>query len=335
MISKERFVEILTGLNTIKPVLVIGDIGVDKYTFGEVNRISPEAPVPVLEVTKEWHKLGLAANVGDNLQGLHIDSTILGVIGCDQNGDVFCELMERNQLEKKGIIRESNRMTTHKERIVTSTQQICRVDYETREAIRPETEQEIMGYLENFYQDYSVVILQDYNKGVVTEKLARKMIDCLRERGGSVLVDPSSRVHPGRYRGASLLKPNRKEAQVMVEQLGFYSSSPEEQAEILLRELELELVVVTLGVGGMIFAERERKESVHIPTVAQDVFDVSGAGDTALGVIAAVLAWGGSLEEACWMGNFASGVVVGKRGTARVSREELERAYQIVEVTPH
>jgi rfaE bifunctional protein kinase chain/domain len=130
MINEQRFESVLKGFKNVDPILVVGDVGVDKYTYGEVNRISPEAPVPVLEVNKEWMKLGLAANVVDNLQSLEVKSTICGVIGDDTNANLLENLLEENQLSTWGIIRDKSRMTTFKERVVTEIQQVCRVDYE-------------------------------------------------------------------------------------------------------------------------------------------------------------------------------------------------------------
>ena len=324
IIEQSRFKEIVGKLSSLDPILVVGDVGIDKYTFGVVTRISPEAPVPVLEVKKEWHKLGLAANVLDNLQGLEVASTLCGVIGADRNGDLFDTLLEEKGFKTWGIVREEGRPTTYKERVTTVTQQICRVDYETGQDIIPETEQKVYDRVWDFVGDHSAVILEDYGKGLLTEQLTQELIKTLKEQGKLIAVDPSRSTSPHFYRGATLLKPNQAEAQAMVHSLGRSSSGIlEEQAKILLEELDLQSIIITLGSQGMALMNRERGALLRIPTVASEVFDVSGAGDTAICAIVSSLVAGATLEEAAWIGNFASGVVVGKRGTAQVCQQEL------------
>lgn len=329
MIASNRFSEIISKFDQINPLLIVGDIGVDKYTKGSVNRISPEAPVPVVEVYEEWNKLGLAANVSDNLQSLGVKSTLCGLIGDDNNGNALEDLLEEQGLSTWGIVRSEDRMTTFKERVVTNTQQVCRVDYETKDDISQEVFERLMARVTEFSENHSAVVLEDYGKGIFDVKFTQKLIEFFHERNLFVSIDPSRTTNPMAYKKANLLKPNRLESELMVKSLGYTETNIEKIAEILVEKLELEKLIVTLGAEGMAVLDvAENKPLEFIPTVAREVFDVSGAGDTAISAIAASLKCGASLTEAAWIGNCASGVVIGKKGTALVTREELQDFYK-------
>jgi rfaE bifunctional protein kinase chain/domain len=328
VISKSRFNYIIEKFSTISPIVVVGDVGVDKYTYGNVNRISPEAPVPVLEVTKEWNKLGLAANVSDNLNSLKVKSSLCSVIGDDNNANVVIELLKEQDLSSEGLVKDSKRLTTFKERVTTNSQQICRVDYETKEDLSPETEALVLNKVQAESINSQALILEDYGKGFVTQTLSSQLIGMFREQNKLVCVDPSRKTNPLWYKGATLLKPNFLESQLMAAHLGYQTDSVEEIIKILIDKLELEKIVVTLGAQGMALVDsKEDGQIKYIPTVASEVFDVSGAGDTAISVITSSLVAGASLEEACWVGNCASGIVIRKRGTARVDQNELINFY--------
>lgn len=324
MISTEDFRQILNKFEELKPILVLGDVGVDKYTSGTVKRISPEAPVPVLEVNKEWKKLGLAANVSDNLKSLNVESTICGVIGDDGNGSTLEHLLEESGLKTWGIVRSNDRMTTFKERIVTNIQQICRIDYETPKQVDSETYKRLKDRLTEFGDSHSALIIEDYGKGLLNEEICQEQIKTFRSQGKIVAVDPSRVTPPQWYKGANLLKPNRDEAQIMAGLLGHGDVEDEnELAKILINELELDNLIITLGARGMALATKDNQKVKVIPTVANEVYDVSGAGDTAMSALTASLVAGADLESAAWIGNCASGVVVAKKGTALVNRSEL------------
>ncbi len=327
--TKERFSKIVNAFSNIEPILVVGDVGVDKYTYGEVKRISPEAPVPILEVSKEWQKLGLAANVSDNLQSLGVKSTLCGVVGNDQNASLLESLLEEEGLKTWGIVRSANRMTTFKERVTTNQQQICRVDYETNQELDEDSFKKILNRLEDFYGNHSLVIIEDYGKGLVTSELCQVLISKFKSMNKMVAVDPSRNTSPLYYKGCDLLKPNFVESQMMAEALGYRKLKDVAKiAEVLIDKLDLKKLIITLGADGMALLDREADGKLHmIPTVANEVFDVSGAGDTAISAISSALAAGATLEEAAWIGNCASGVVVGKKGTASVTREELFAYY--------
>lgn len=329
ILTEQKFESIVSQFSTLKPVLVVGDLGVDKYTFGEVKRISPEAPVPVLEVQKEWNKLGLAANVSDNLKSLEVQSTLCGVIGDDSRANLVESLLEERGLKTWGLVRDSSRHTTYKERVTTATQQICRVDYETKDTISDEVSKRIQSRIQEFTGTHSSVIIEDYGKGLFTEALCQKIIQQFKEKKLLVGVDPSRSTPPQWYKGATLLKPNRQESHMMVEALGYFKERKLETiAKILVEKLELEKIIITLGADGMAMLDTKfGGELKIIPTAANEVFDVSGAGDTAIAAITSALVSGATLEEAAWIGNCAAGVVVRKRGTALCSMVELREHF--------
>jgi rfaE bifunctional protein kinase chain/domain len=330
ILTQEKFQTIISSFSKLNPILVVGDLGVDKYTFGEVRRISPEAPVPVLEVSKEWNKLGLAANVSDNLKSLEVTSTLCGVIGEDSRADLVEHLLEERGLNTWGLIRDKSRMTTYKERVTTSTQQICRVDYETKDQIDDETLKRVVSRIQQFSETHSGVIIEDYGKGLFSETLCQRIISIYKEKKLMVAVDPSRSSPPTWYKGATLFKPNRLEAHIIVEAMGYFKErNLETIAKILVDKLQFEKVIITLGADGMAMLDTKGNGNLQlIPTAANEVFDVSGAGDTAIAAITASLLAGASLEEAAWVGNCAAGVVVKKRGTALCSKEELSEYFQ-------
>ncbi|HXH75690.1 MAG TPA: PfkB family carbohydrate kinase [Bacteriovoracaceae bacterium] len=330
ILTSEKFDKIISHFTQVKPILVVGDLGIDKYTFGEVKRISPEAPVPVLEVSKEWNKLGLAANVSDNLKSLEVASTLCGVIGDDPRAGLVENLLEERGLKTWGLVRDPSRHTTYKERVTTATQQICRVDYETKEFLDEETSRRVSARVQEFSDSHSGVIIEDYGKGLFSETLCQKIITNFKAKGLLIAVDPSRSTPPIWYKGATLLKPNRAESYMMVEALGYFKERKIETiAKILVEKLELEKLIITLGADGMAMLDTKGDGTLKvIPTAASEVFDVSGAGDTAIAAITSALLAGATLEEAAWIGNCASGVVVRKRGTAYCTLEELKDYFQ-------
>ena len=329
LISRNRLIEITGQFKSLKPIIVVGDVGIDKYTYGEVKRISPEAPVPVIEVKKEWLKLGLAANISHNLNTLGVVSTLCGVVGQDNNANVFDSLLEDEKLNTWGIVRSDKRQTTFKERVTTDTQQICRIDYESSMEIDDETELKLLSRVSEFSKSHSALILEDYAKGTLTKNILATLIKKFTEDNKLVAIDPGRSTPPLFYKGATLLKPNLKEAKSMVESLGFKEIKIENIAQILADKLDLKFLVITLGAEGMALLDKSGDGKLKIiPTVASEVFDVSGAGDTAISVLTSALLSGATLEEAAWIGNCAAGVVVAKKGTATVTLQELLHFYE-------
>lgn len=335
LLSRSRLEEILARFETLKPIVVVGDVGIDKYTYGNVTRISPEAPVPVLEVTKEWPKLGLAANISHNLETLRVASTLCGVVGDDLRATQFESLLEECGLKTWGIVRSSDRPTTYKERVTTSGQQICRIDYETSQPIDQATATKLLDRVGDFGRDHGAIIIEDYAKGTLTSEVLSRLIALGREQKKMVAVDPGRTTPPSFYMGATLLKPNLKEALVMAEALGYREKDIGKLCELLVDKLKLEKIVITLGADGMalldtkaIASSSDKAELLTIPTAATEVFDVSGAGDTAISLLVSALEAGATLAEAAWISNCGAGVVVGKKGTATVNQEEILDFYE-------
>jgi rfaE bifunctional protein kinase chain/domain len=328
-ITQERFEHLVKKLRTSGPIMVLGDLGIDKYTLGNVNRISPEAPVPVLQVTEEKFKLGLSANISNNLNSLEIESTLCGVVGEDKYADLLENLLEDRGLKTWGLVRDLSRKTTFKERVTAGVQQICRIDYETTGPIKDKLEERLIDRYEELLMGQNALILEDYCKGTLTERVIYNAIRDFKSKGKLVTVDPGLNTPPRFYKGAGLLKPNFKEAKSMVKAMGYMAEDLNSVAKILVEELELDMLVITLGPEGMALIDNINRpgELIKIPTLASSVFDVSGAGDTAIALLTATLLAGGTLEEAAWISNCGSGVVVGKIGTATVSLDELRDFY--------
>jgi rfaE bifunctional protein kinase chain/domain len=296
-------------------ILVVGDVMLDRYWFGDVHRISPEAPVPVLKVSRVEERPGGAANVARNIASLGAHCTLLSVVGADEAGDCLQRLLTEQGGVKALLHRDEGFSTIVKLRAIARQQQLLRIDFET-----PPSHEVLKAKLEEFkvnLPDCDVVILSDYGKGGLAH--IAEMIKAARVAGKPVLVDPKGDDY-ARYQGATLLTPNRSEFHDVA---GSWSSEAELniKAEKLRTELRLEALLVTRSEEGMSLF---RANSVlHEPTQAREVFDVSGAGDTVIATLAVMLASGAELGEAVRIANRAAGIVVGKLGTAVVSREEI------------
>ncbi len=324
LVSNSRIKEIVGQFSSQLPPLVVGDLGVDKYTFGIVSRISPEAPVPVLEVQKEWPVLGLAGNVAHNLKTLGAKGLLCGVTGDDRQADILEEMLKKLGLSTTAILRDGKRSTTFKERVTTATQQICRIDYETSAPIDLELEDRILAKVNTQMHKHGCLIIQDYGKGGITRRLSRELIRLYRLSGKKVFVDPSRWTPALDYKGADYIKPNWEEAKILCQSLGLSENlKPEIMAPFLLDKLDLQGVIITLGGDGMALYTKDSLKFTRIPTLAQEVFDVSGAGDTVISAFALALQSGATFEEAAWVSNCAAGVVVAKKGTATVKVEEI------------
>jgi len=307
---KERTKELLNRLSDIK-VLVVGDIILDRYVHGRVERISPEAPVPVLEVEGEEFRLGGAANVAKNLTSLKVKAYLSGVVGEDEAGERVRELLRENGIES--FLASDKRPTTEKTRVVSRSQQLLRIDREDRSKVSGEALRKIREALHEL--DYDGVIVSDYAKGTITYKIT----DFLRERECFWAVDPRP-INRSLYRGASLITPNERELRDMTEPLS--TDSVEDLGIKLKRELEIDTLVVTRGSEGMVlFGDRIQS----FPAKAREVYDVTGAGDTVVATLVAFYLAGATWEEACEIANVCAGIVVGELGTASVSPEELLR----------
>ena len=296
-------------------VLVVGDVMLDRYWFGDVNRISPEAPVPVLKVNRVEERPGGAANVARNIASLGAHCTLLSVVGADEAGDCLQRLLTEQGRVEALLHRDDTISTIIKLRAIARHQQLLRIDFET-----PPSHEVLQAKLADFHAKLSqadVVILSDYGKGGLTH--IAEMIKSARAAGKPVLVDPKGDDY-ARYRGATLLTPNRSEFR---EVAGSWKDEAElnAKAEKLRTELQLDALLVTRSEEGM--SLYRANEVLHEPTHTREVFDVSGAGDTVIATLAVMLASGAALPDAMRIANRAAGIVVGKLGTAVVSREEI------------
>lgn len=324
--EKDRLREILRRLMRGKRVLVVGDVGVDRYTAGRVERISPEAPVPIVLVENELLKLGLAANVADNVQALGGNPSLLGIVGADRIAQDFRRLLRSVGIPGGHLVEDPGRRTVLKERIVSESQQLLRIDYETAGPLSEGVDQALLRRFRQLLSKCDFVILEDYHKGLLNAERAREIFAEARKSGRKVAVDPNQRTPVEWYRGAYLLTPNTKEAERLSGIAIGDADSLAEAGRAILRATRAAHVVITRGRDGMAIFSAGSREIHLIPTYAREVYDVSGAGDTVISVLALALAAGASIEEASVLGNLAAGVEVGKRGTATVSPEEIEQA---------
>lgn len=298
-------------------LLVVGDVMLDRYWFGEVSRISPEAPVPVVKVERLEERLGGAANVARNAAALGASTALLSVVGDDEAGRSLARLLNEGGINA-GLHIDGEIDTTVKLRVIGRQQQLLRIDFETTPS--HEILQAKLLEFERRLADCDVVLLSDYGKGGLTH--ISEMIELARVAGKPVLVDPKGDDY-AKYAGATLITPNRSELRQVV---GRWSSEEElsRKAQAMRAELKLEALLVTRSEEGMTLFRAG--EVVHQPARAQEVFDVSGAGDTVIATLAVMLAAGADWAEAIRIANVAAGIVVGKLGTAVVTREELQAA---------
>jgi len=314
-------------------LLVVGDVMLDQFIWGRVSRISPEAPVPVVEFDRESFMPGGAANVARNLTALGAQTRLVSVVGRDAAARQLRSLLEANRVECAGLLARANRPTSIKTRIIAHQQQVVRVDRETREELDSPTFGALMAALDAGLDEVSAVIVGDYGKGVVGQRLLDELKSRCRRRGIWLSVDPKPVRHLS-LTGLSLITPNRKEAYELGQMQdqargGEPLADPNlvRLADRLLTELGPALLLITLGEQGMLLCRRGFAP-FHIPTVAREVFDVSGAGDTVIASFTLAIAAGASPVEAAILSNHAAGVVVGKIGTATVSPEELLASFQ-------
>jgi rfaE bifunctional protein kinase chain/domain len=317
-------------------ILVVGDLILDEYIWGAVDRISPEAPVPVVWANKRTYVPGGAANVANNIRSLDGQVLLAGVTGNDKNRDILLSELKKRRIISDGIFVEPKRHTTLKTRIIAGHQQIVRVDWEDTDSLSEGLNQKIINFIKNKIKQIDAIVIEDYGKGVINMHLLEELTSLARSHNKIITVDPKED-HFQYYRQATSITPNRKELENAIRNLKvkdttnrFKLSSDrlftEKDIDLAAREimkyLDLESLLVTLGEQGMRIFEKSGHVT-HIPTVAQEVFDVSGAGDTVIGAFTLALCAGATLLEAAHIANFAAGIVVGKIGTAVTTRREL------------
>jgi len=305
--------------------LVIGDFMLDQYIWGDVTRISPEAPVPVVKVEKESFMLGGALNVAHNIKGLGGDVMACGTIGRDFRGQMLIKAIRSRKVDYEGIIYDEKRPTTLKTRVIAHNQQMVRFDREVVGDIGAPILRKIIAYVRKKIPTADVIVIEDYGKGVVTPALLKEVKRLAKAHKKPIIVDPKER-HFAYYQGVTAITPNLKEARGAIGNPELVSSFTTRQLGFaLLKKLKTRAILMTLGEEGMALFEKGGKMT-RIPTLAREIYDVSGAGDTVMAVFALSLAAGASMEEAAVLSNLAAGIVVGKIGTATVTPEELEDA---------
>lgn len=305
-------------------ILVVGDLILDQYIWGQVSRISPEAPVPVVTVSSETIQLGGAANVSNNIRSLGGQVDLCGVVGTDEGGRQFMEILDRQGIGCDGILTDQSRPTTRKTRVVAHNQQLVRFDTEKADAISGVLEARIGRYVAACIRSASALVVSDYAKGVVTTRVMTDLTDLAHRHGIPVIVDPKV-AHIGRYKGVTVITPNHLEAVQAAGLHGDNEATLLEAGRQLHQRLSCQAVLITRGERGMSLIEGVGKVT-HIPTVARQVFDVTGAGDTVVAVLALALSAGASMRQAAILANHAAGIVVGMVGTGTVTAAQLDEA---------
>lgn len=319
--------ELLASLPQLKgkKVLILGDVGVDEYVLGSVRRISPEAPVPVLEVENEDTRLGLAGNVAQNVASLGGEALLVSVIGQDMGGMSLKNLLKSAFVDEGLLVVDFDRPTTKKTRIMAKHHHLVRVDYEHRQFLNQNVEGQLIDRAAQVMPSCDVVVIQDYAKGVVTRSLIERVTELAKRYGKRVLADPHRTNPASFYEGVSLIKPNFEEAlalaRISYEDYRLHGKSLAEVAAIIQKETQSPDVVITEGREGMTLFSNGRAN--RVPTYARQVFDVTGAGDTVIASLALALGAGMSLEKACTLANYAAGFVVGKVGCVACSQSDL------------
>ncbi|MDH3574761.1 MAG: D-glycero-beta-D-manno-heptose-7-phosphate kinase [Desulfobacteraceae bacterium] len=305
-------------------LLVVGDLMLDEYLWGEVDRISPEAPVQVVSIKNEDFALGGAGNVVNNVVALGGKVSTVGVIGTGRNGQLLLKIFKKLGVDTAGIVKEPGRTTTQKTRIIAANQHVLRIDRETQQDISASSLEKIARFIEDKMIDIDVVLISDYGKGLITESMLSRVIASAKKHKKMIIVDPKG-LDFSKYSGVSLLTPNKKEAALASGVEIIDESSLEKAAHKILKHISLDNLLITCGKDGMVLFERN-KEPFRVKAEARQVFDVSGAGDTVLTVLGLAVASGTSINSGVAVANTAAGIVVGKVGTATVSKQELASA---------
>jgi rfaE bifunctional protein kinase chain/domain len=305
-------------------IAVLGDFMLDRYLWGSVNRISPEAPVPVVEIDTETEQLGGAANVANNISALGAVANPVGVIGKDGSGERLLELLETAGFPNDGLLLDGSRPTTIKTRIIAHNQHVVRTDRESRADLSSEMQEKIYQYLAELLPRLDAVLIEDYNKGVIAQPLLSRVIALAREHQCLVTVDPKFN-HFFEYHHVTVFKPNRKETEEVLGMKLVSDGDVDRAGEILLKRLHCENVLITLGEKGVALFRKDGGSHL-IPTRARRVHDVSGAGDTVIATLTVALASGADILEAATLANYAAGVVVGEVGAVPIDKQKLIEA---------
>lgn len=302
-------------------VLVIGDLILDEFIWGKVERISPEAPVPVVWMDRESFMPGGASNVANSIATLGGEVELVGVIGNDDRGAILKSELDQREIGTSGLVVDKTRPTILKTRVIAHKQQVVRIDKEVTAPISNRLISRLVSIVKNKIDQIDILIIEDYGKGVITSRLLKDIIPLARRKRKVIAVDPKENHFP-LYKGVGVITPNHKEASFATGINIVNKKTLEEAGKALLKKLRCNTVLITLGEKGMsLFKEGSR--AVHIPTLTQEIFDVSGAGDTVVGVFSLSLASGATSVQAAHIANCAAGIVIGKVGIAVVTQDEL------------
>ena len=308
-----------------KKVLVIGDVMLDKYIWGEVSRVSPEAPVQVVKVDKESYAPGGAANVANNAAALNGATYMIGRVGGDEANKILVSELKNRQINTDGIFEDKHKPTIQKVRVIGKGQQLLRFDYEKKGYLDEGMERKIVDFVIKRIQNIDAIIISDYAKGVITKNLAEKLIRLANEKKKIIIIDPKPK-HKDFYKNASLITPNNSEA---CEMLNVEEKNEEDIIKVGKKLLEVlnTPLIITKGEKGIAIFEKNG-EITNIPTKAKEVYDIIGAGDTVVATLALALASNATLKEAATLANYAAGITVGKVGTSTVTVEEIKKAIE-------
>ena len=327
--------EILTTVTALqgKKILIVGDVGLDEYVLGQVRRISPEAPVPVLEVEGEDMRLGLAGNVAQNVSSLGGIPLLVSVVGKDTGAELLKKLFAENKVSTEFLVEDTTRPTTRKTRVMAKHHHIVRVDYEVKKYLSEATEKQLLANVQKALVTADAVVIEDYAKGVISESVLTRVIELAHAAGKKVMVDPHRDNRGTYYKGVDLIKPNYDEAVALAgmshDDLKENPNKVVDVGHALMQKTGAKEIVMTRGKDGMTIFSQDR--ITQVPTFARQVFDVTGAGDTVIAALSLSLAAGISLEKACILANFAAGYVVGKVGCVPCTVENLKEYIQSTE----
>jgi D-beta-D-heptose 7-phosphate kinase/D-beta-D-heptose 1-phosphate adenosyltransferase len=321
--TRERLIDLFARMKD-RRIVVIGDAMLDVYLAGDADRLSPEAPVPVVTVRARRTALGGAANVAANVAATGAEGRLVAVVGDDPRGDTVRSEVAQARLPDRYLVVAAGRPTTSKTRVMARGQQVVRIDEEVDEPVSPRTEEQVLELLEAAFADADALLLEDYNKGTLTAAVIARALELARQRGIPVVVDPKFRNFFA-YRGATVFKPNRRELeQAMGAALDL--DHPDALPRSL-TSLGVDNLLLTLGAQGMVLATKDG-DITRIPTMAREVFDVSGAGDTVTAWVGTALAAGATVREAARLANYAAGIEVAKSGVATVAPDEVLAAHE-------
>ncbi len=310
-ITQQRIDELLQNVKT-KRIAVIGDVMIDRYIWGNVNRISPEAPVPVVEVESESSRLGGAANVANNIVSLGASTQLIGIVGNDFSGKEFCSILEEQKASIQGIIIDPSRPTTVKTRVIAHHQHVVRIDSEEKRDIGQDIQQKIFSVLEKNIDSIDGIIIEDYNKGVVVKDLIHAIIELAHQKRKIITIDPKLN-NFFEYKNVTVFKPNKKETEEALGKKLRNDTDVIAAGKILIEKLHADNILLTRSEKGMSLFEKNGAVT-HIPTNARKVADVSGAGDTVIATLTAMLSAGATISEAALLANYAGGIVCGEVG---------------------